>query len=476
MRRLVTRILPLACLAAALVPAAASASSGEFTHSEAKRALNEAQQALGFQAEPSKSREATVALRNLAVALPALEGSERRRAEAILARPTDRNDREYFGDEAPDSPICNAQFCVHWTNNSKNAPDSDLFIQQVIDSMNQTFAVETGTLAWRGPKPDGDRGARNGVGGDGQTDVYLTNLGRRLYGYAAPDPGQSGSQRFAYLVLDNDYVGFPSPPLESMQVTVAHEFNHILQFNYDTLEDLWLFESSATWVEQKVYPDINDYLNFLPPFAKFPQAPMTGRDKVYADCVWNHWLESRYGADVVRDTWADSLSVKPKHDSVAAYNASIKEHGGKSLSRDFAAFAPVTAEWNSSTAFPDAALYPQVKRKGKLGKKGSKFTLDNTSYQLTNVKNPGGKVTLKAKVERGTQSSIALVGREGPTVGGTVTVQSKYLSKGGKATVTLQGADQFERVTAVVVNADGRRDKKGDYTADGAKFTASLKG
>ena len=476
MPRLVTRILPLACLAAALVPASASASAGEFTHSEAKRALSEARAALSFEAAPSQSREATIALRDLAVALPALEGAERRQAERILARPTDRNDREYFGDEAPDSPICNPQFCVHWTDNPDNAPDSDLFIQQVIDATNLTYSVENTTLGWRVPKPDGSRGARNGVGGEGQTDVYITNLGRRLFGYAAPDPGQQGSQRFAYLVLDNNYTGFPSPPLESMQVTVAHEYNHILQFGYDTLEDLWLFESSATWVEQKVYPDINDYLNFLPPFAKFPQLPVTGRDKVYADCVWNHWLESRYGPDVVRNTWAKSLSVKPKHDSVAAYNASIKEAGGKSFSRDFAAFAPVTAEWNSSSSFPDSAAYPQMKRKGKIGSKPSKFLLDNTSYQLTNVKNPGAKVTLKVKVERGTQSSIALVGREGPTDGGTVTVESQYLQKGGNASVTLPGANAFERVTAVVVNADGRRDKSGDYKANGTKFTASLKG
>jgi len=474
--RLATRILPLACLAAALIPAAASASAGEFSSSEAKRALSDARQALSFEASPSESREATLALRDLAVALPALEGAERRQAEGLLARPTDRDDREYFGPEADDSPICNAQFCVHWTDKGENAPESDAFIQQVIDSMALTYSVENIDLAWRVPKPDGDRGARGGVGGEGQTDVYLTNLGRDLYGYAAPDPGQQGSQRFAYLVLDNNYVGFPSPPLESMQVTVAHEYNHILQFGYDTLEDLWLFESSATWVEQKVYPEINDYLNFLPPFAKFPNSPLTGRDKVYADAVWNHWLESRYGPDVVRNTWALSLSVKPKHDAVASYDKAIKDLGGKSFSREFAEFVPVTAEWNSSPSFPDSALYPQVKRKGKIGAKTSKLALDNTSYVLSNVKNPGDTVTLKVKAKRGVQSAIALVGREGPVDAGTVTIASQYMQKGGKATVTLAGASAFERVTAVLVNADGRRDKRGNYKADGTKYKASLVG
>jgi hypothetical protein len=72
LRRFVTRILPLACLAAGILPAGAQASEAEFTHSEAKRALIEARQALTFQASPSESREATLALRDLAVALPAL--------------------------------------------------------------------------------------------------------------------------------------------------------------------------------------------------------------------------------------------------------------------------------------------------------------------------------------------------------------------------------------------------------------------
>ena len=63
------------------------------------------------------------------------------------------------------------------------------------------------------------------------------------------------------------------------------------------------------------------------------------------------------------------------------------------MSRDFAALAPVTAEWNSSLAFPDATAYPQMKRKGRIGSKPDKFLLDNTAYELTNVKDPGGQVT-----------------------------------------------------------------------------------
>lgn len=477
MPRLLRRTLLLVCFAGALVPAAASAGTpaGEFTHEQAREALSDAREALAPATAPADGRDATLALRDLAVALPALNDEEARRARGILERPTDKNDREYFGPESENSPICTAEFCVHWTDKGKNAPASDQFIQDVVDATTLSYAVENVQLGWREPKSDGSRGARKGVGGEGQTDVYLTNLGRRLFGFAAPDPGQKGAKRSAYLVLDNNFVGFPSPPLESMQVTVAHEYNHILQFAYDTLEDLWFFEASATWMEQKVYPDINDYLNFLPPFAKLPQAPLTGRDKVYADAVWNHWLESRYGPDIVRQAWDRSTSVKPKHLATSAYEASIKALGGKSFSREFAAMVPVTAEWNSSTSFPDAARYPEVRRRGKLGKQPSKVKLDNTAFELTDIKSPAASVKLEVKAPTGVRSAIALVGREGPEVGGAVTIESKYLGSGGKASVTLKDAKAFERVTAVVVNADGRLGAKG-YKSDGSEYSVTLTG
>ena len=55
---------------------------------EAKRALERAQDVLDGQPGPA-DRELTVILRDLALNLPALEGEERKEAQAVLARPTD---------------------------------------------------------------------------------------------------------------------------------------------------------------------------------------------------------------------------------------------------------------------------------------------------------------------------------------------------------------------------------------------------
>lgn len=479
MRRLALLSSLLAAALIAAPPAAgASPPAGE---AAARQALDAALDAFR---EPLAAggaagvRDATAALRDLAVSLPALAGRDRELARDLLARPTDKSSRSYFGKEAPTSPACGPLFCVHWTNNGRNRPSSSAFLNQVSTAIDRSYDVENSALGWRRAKPDGRLGARQGVGADGQVDVYVTELGRNLYGYAANDPGQKGARRHAYLVLDQDYKGFPSPPIQSMRVTVAHEYNHILQFGYDTFEDLWLFESAATWMEEKVFPEIDDYLNYLPGMARRPQEPLTGTStRVYAEAVWNHWLSARFGDDAVRRTW--EVSRAERHFAIDSYNAAIKALAGPGFARELGEFFAASAEWKVSAAFPDHDSYPDVDRSGRVGSATRTMTLDNTAYRLYKVKGLAGpSVTLEVKAERGTRSSISLVGRSGES--GPVTIETAYLGKGGYGEVTLDDPGSFSRVTAVVANVDGRshrKDRRGRrvYGSDGSRYRLSLR-
>ncbi len=75
-----------------------------------------------------------------------------------------------------------------------------------------------------------------------------------------------------YLVIDNDYSDAQFPRYDGayavpVQVTAAHEFNHVLQYVYDTYQDTWMLESTATWAEEKVFDDANDYRFYLSSWA-----------------------------------------------------------------------------------------------------------------------------------------------------------------------------------------------------------------
>ncbi len=52
-------------------------------------------------------------------------------------------------------------------------------------------------------------------------------------------------------------------PIENLQVTVAHEYFHAIQFAYDYFEDGWCMEATAAWVEDEVYDEVNDNVQYL---------------------------------------------------------------------------------------------------------------------------------------------------------------------------------------------------------------------
>jgi hypothetical protein len=485
------KLIVLLVLAASWLIAAPSASASP--KSDAERSLAEAQALLGApgaaavpetSAAAAGGREATLVLRDLAVGLRYLDPADRRAALRILARPDQGSDPDNFGPEAAASPICSANFCIHWGTRARSAPSSadttpangiPDFAERVLEAANHSFDVENTSLGWNDPISDGAKG-----GGSGLTDVYLTDLQRGLFGYATTDPGERGRKQAGYLVLDNDYAGFSGVPVDLMAVTMAHEYNHILQFGYDVFQDGWMFESTATFMEDYVFDAVNDYINFMPEFVKNSRTPLAEEEarafKLYGSAVWNHFLARRWSPEVVRHAWEVSPSVKPNDFAVAAYDKAIRDAGGSGFSQEFAAFTAETAEWRSSMSFPDSFQYADMKRTGKLKGKVKKLRLDHTGYALFAVAPRDGTIKLKVKGEGGVRSSIALVGRKGPATSGTVSQVLEYMPKGGRATVKLSDAQQYDRITAVLANADGR--VKGDsrrYRFDDVKFKAAVK-
>jgi hypothetical protein len=482
------------------------------TEAQALAQLEQAQASLSG-TDPTAA-DPTLELRDLLAALPHLEGSDRREARALLARPPVGGAEEPFGGEwtgpeADDSPVCDGQFCVHWTESGADRPDLDDgpptngvpdYVDLVLQRMEESYDVQNTTLGWPEPKSDGAAGqGPSGESSAGMTDVYLSEIcaAACVFGYAAPDDDSAECDGppfrcAAFLVLDNDYeeFGYPDPDIP-LSVTAAHEYNHILQFAIDALQDVWMFESTATWAEEQVFPDANDWLlSYMAAWARNPNQSLTkasagGGLRVYGSAVWNHWLElgAGYGADVILDSWERSRDSNPKDFAVGAYDLGIRDNGGAGFAREFMKFTAATAEWRvNNDDFPDEEALPDVARKGKVrpGGRAARFRLDHTAYRLIRVK-PGdaGRVRLRVRAPRGVRTGIALVARDGPALGGAITEKLDYLSRGGQASVSLDGVQAYERVTAVIANADGRVSGFGStdwrYRHDDEQYRVSLK-
>jgi hypothetical protein len=270
------------------------------------------------------------------------------------------------------------------------------------------------------------------------------------------------------MVLDNDYAEFTGYANyeEPVEVTAAHEYNHVLQYAYDVTQDAWMYESTATWAEEKVFPADDDYLNYMATWANSPGTPITtpSGSRKYGTAVWNHWLEQRYGADVIERAWQKSPSTGTTSLGFApdAYDLAIKaEPTGSSFKANFGDFAAATAAWQATdSGFYDGASLPPVHRRSSdfaIGTSRPVTALNHTGYALFDVPDPPYPATpirltqsLPAGTTSGPVGTIALVGIHGQNVTKVVA----RAGNDGNASVVLEDPSQFEQITAVVANAD----------------------
>jgi hypothetical protein len=494
----ITLLLVLACVpVAAAAPRAHSAAQ-----QRAEASLEDAKQVLEGH-DIRTGREATLALRELATRIRHLRGDERRDAIALLSRPTNPDsppDERFTVPE--EAPLCNENFCVHWVASTADVA-TPLQVGRVLDTANAVRSFENGTLDWREPPDDGD----------GRVDIYLKDLGeQRLFGFAATDPQQEELRQHSYLVIDNDFDPTQfggADELESLRVTLAHEYGHVLQYGYDVLADPWHFESSAVWMEQRMYPEITDWLRFLNDGATgegwgaLTELPLTYFEldpdaddaadprtaKPYGDVVWNDFLSAKYATEgdaLQRATWERSNGFE--HPSTDTYDDAIRAAGGDGFAPDFAEFSAAVAEWQvPASTFPAATELPDVERRGELARDGDAVSLemDHLSFALYDIPATVGPLRLAASFPRGTSAAIALVARSGATEGGEVTTALRQLPNGGLGAVTIDEPSEFYesrgRITAVVVNSDSShgllwRDDLGDWRwkRDGQDVTARV--
>jgi hypothetical protein len=273
------------------------------------------------------------------------------------------------------------------------------------------------------------------------------------------------------MVIDNNFsrAEFRAPPRGTSAVTIAHEFNHVLQFTYDVLQDPWMDEATATWMENEVFPAVDDYLHYVRGWARESKVPLTSSSfpKLYGSAVWLQWLAERHGPRVIRTAWERTQKIRPAGFSVRVFNSAIKSTSRSNFARSFARFAVNTAEWRVNRRFPEGFKFPRMRRSGRfVPGRPVRRKLRHTAYQLLRVPVPvtnPRSLRLAAWVQADSRAAIALVGL-GPRGAKKRTVtRLKFMPRGGKRVLTLGRPGRFRRITAVLVNADARTSGYGAF-------------
>ena len=234
-------------------------------------------------------------------------------------------------------------FVIHYTLEGDDATTEE-YVDAAAEYADNVWNIQINEMGWAAPP--GDQGA----GGDDRFDIYLVNIFNEdagcLYGYASSEPGvgngdnpnTAAEERYAYtsyLVVDNDYdrdnpvggsCGGDERALPDLHTTIAHEFNHNIQFGYDAAEPHnWMFEAIASWIEVYVAADDEAATIYVADNYAYPEVCFGSKD---GTLIYGHWmflqsLVDMHGVDIVREIWENAVD----YDGFEALAVTLEAHG-----------------------------------------------------------------------------------------------------------------------------------------------------
>lgn len=250
-----------------------------------------------------------------------------------------------------------------------------LTINDFVDALEGSWAKEVVDFGWAAPPaytPNPPPG--------GRYHVRIDSLMWGEYGYTAPfgahaglvgdNPNTLWDDQDAYascIVLDDNF-SFSLDPEVAMQATVAHEFNHALQFGYGALEGSYvpddaLVEGPATWMEDEVFDDSNDNYYFLWPNFAMCMGQYTADP--YAYWITFRGMIEQFGTgvaggseQVMQDFW--ELVSQEAGSGLAVLNTALSNRGS-SLADAFHTYA-VAVKFNKACG--GGYVYPHCLEEG----------------------------------------------------------------------------------------------------------------
>ncbi|MBN2541584.1 hypothetical protein JXI42_01855 [bacterium] len=291
-------------------------------------------------------------------------------------------------------------FKIWYTLVGDNAPDctdmgADSIPIWIIDASNileWCWDSEVIALGYRAPLPDSSsvEGARD-VGGDDRTDVYIENVrlgtnpafGLTVPEYIIEEDGEIKAT--AFMKIENDYAeeafdDYRGREIEALMVTCAHEFFHTIHFSYhfpstdppnNTFDELyWWYEASAVYMEDQVYDDVNDYVNYLPSFFNYPEYSLRSQRgaHLYGACIFTIFLSEYFdyspyeshislGDTIIREIWDTMATVQHSFESI---DLILQKHGTnmEEVFQTFTVWNLFTGEDHTYGFYSEGVLYP----------------------------------------------------------------------------------------------------------------------
>jgi hypothetical protein len=244
---------------------------------------------------------------------------------------------------------------------------ANVYADSVAAIANQVYQFETQVLGYKPPPTDGSQG------GGPEYDIYIEDLSSE-YGETIPetalDTKQDGGRFSTYMRVDNDF-SFVRPAankgLPALRVTLAHEFHHAIQLGCYGFwgGDIFFYEITSTWMEDVVFPGVNDYLNYVRGASghfRNPDVSLSSNDFImYSRAIWGHFIAAKFGRDAMRSAWDNIASVRPLEAMDRALQASPYQTTFRIEFSDWVLWNYYTgSRADTAKYYPKGALYPEI--------------------------------------------------------------------------------------------------------------------
>jgi hypothetical protein len=203
-------------------------------------------------------------------------------------------------------------FRVHYTLEGPDA-SSHAYAQSVGETLQTVLDLQVKQIGWAEPIRDQDGRYRAYVA-DAEGSMGLTRPVQIIFDNPNTSDVRELSAARTLFIIDNDFEGMDkAAPTESlMRATVTHEFNHVVQYGYDSEEGLdWLYEATASWTETTTVGSDQDATDYVETDYDAPEVCWTTSQDGYDYAQWTllQSMADTYGDGFVVDIWENSVEL-----------------------------------------------------------------------------------------------------------------------------------------------------------------------
>jgi len=244
----------------------------------------------------------------------------------------------------------------------KNSSTINTLANKLLDIAEECWQKEIVELGFKPPRNSDIK----------KIDIYIAN--KSAYNYKTNSCETISSNYAGWATSypsDNTPYFILNPNLTDNQfkVTLAHEFFHTIQYAYfdeTKIDDnkwqknIWWLEATAVLIEDEVYDDINDYINFLDTFfnKSYKSIEIYDGNHEYAMSIFAKFIREKFGFEIIKKTF---MQIETSGDKgyFEILDDLLKNDFNTSMQNELSEFA----KWviYKDKFFEEGSLYPSIK-------------------------------------------------------------------------------------------------------------------